>query len=151
MRERAFTSRSRRNGCGTRRVGRRRLRGFARGGSCRGFGGRSGRFGRAQFYESIDQLNFSVTVPILDRWAVRYAIFHSFETDETLGNTATVEYVSKCRCWAFRFEVADDRRDGIEFNFRYRILGIGDDHIRPFSRNRRGARDAIIDDTNNLY
>jgi len=40
--------------------------------------------------------------------------------------------VSKCKCWAARVELDDDRTTGLEFNFRYRIIGLGDDTVRPF-------------------
>jgi hypothetical protein len=50
-----------------------------------------------------------------------------------------VEYISKCRCWAVLVEVGEDRAGGVDFNFRYVLIGLGDDDVRPFSGDRRRA------------
>ena len=94
----------------------------------------------------VNQIDLFARIPITRYWAVSYRLGYSFESSLTLTNQAGVEYVSKCFCWAIRLEAREDRVGGLEFNFRYRIIGLGDDTIRPFSRRRRGSRDPLIDD-----
>jgi hypothetical protein len=50
-----------------------------------------------------------------------------------------IEFLSSCECWALRFEIENDRQRGIEWGFRYRLTGLGDDEDprRPFSGRRR--------------
>jgi hypothetical protein len=72
---------------------------------------------------------------------------YSFEESFFLGNAAGLEYISRCRCWAIRLEVADERTRGFEFNLRYRLIGLGDDTVRPFqSRSRRDRGDRFEDE-----
>ena len=81
---------------------------------------------------SISQLNFGVRLAITRNWALTYRLTYSFESSIFLTNQVGVEYVSKCLCWAARIELDDDRTTGLEVNFRYRIIGLGDDTVRPF-------------------
>ena len=58
-----------------------------------------------------------------------------------MSNEGALEYISKCRCWAIRLEVEDDRIDGLEIELRYQLIGLGDDTDRPFkSTGSRGRR-----------
>jgi lipopolysaccharide assembly outer membrane protein LptD (OstA) len=80
---------------------------------------------------------------VTQNWALTYRMQYSFEETFFLGNSGGVEYVSKCGCWAIRAEVSDERTQGVEFSLRYRLIGLGDDTVRPFqSRGRldRGER-----------
>lgn len=82
---------------------------------------------------SISQLDLGVRWAVTQNWALTYRLTYSFESSIVLTNAVGVEYVSKCKCWAARIEVDDDRTEGFEFNFRYRIIGLGDDTVRPFN------------------
>ncbi len=95
----------------------------------------------------INQFDFLSRIAVTRNWAVTYRLRYSFEQSLALTNQVGVEYVSKCLCWAIRAELEEDRSRGFEFNFRYRILGLGDDTVRPFSRRRRGERDPLIDES----
>ena len=57
----------------------------------------------------------------------------SFEKSLTLQNRGGVEYTSKCRCWAIRAEFSDSRNRGFDFGFKYTVLGLGNDTVRPFA------------------
>lgn len=81
---------------------------------------------------SISQINFGARWAITQNWALAYRLVYSLEDSIVLTNAIGVEYVSKCKCWAVRVELDDDRTTGLEFNFRYRIIGLGDDTVRPF-------------------
>jgi lipopolysaccharide assembly outer membrane protein LptD (OstA) len=83
-------------------------------------------------FVSISQLNFGVRWAVTRNWALTYRLTYSFDSSIVLTNMVGVEYVSKCQCWAARIEVDDDRTEGFEINFRYRIIGLGDDMVRPF-------------------
>ncbi|MAE94166.1 MAG: hypothetical protein CL910_05845 [Deltaproteobacteria bacterium] len=114
------------------------------------------RFDEERFEEfeegflEINQMRFNARYAVTRNWALAYGLGYSFEESLFLRNAWAVEYTSTCLCWAFRVEMADDRNDGLEINLQYRILGVGDDYIRPFSRRKRGARDPLLEDTDNL-
>jgi hypothetical protein len=77
-----------------------------------------GGFGRAQLTQS---------------WAITYAGSFSFENSLALVNQLGVEYLSRCKCWAVRVEVEDDRVRGLSWSVQYRLMGLGDDRDRPFT------------------
>jgi lipopolysaccharide assembly outer membrane protein LptD (OstA) len=76
---------------------------------------------------------------VTQNWALRLRTQYSFEESFSLGTAGGVEYISGCKCWAVLAEVRTDRQQGVEFRFRYRLIGLGDDTVRPFDR-RRAAR-----------
>lgn len=92
----------------------------------------------AEGFLEINQLDIGTRLALTRNWALTYRLTYSFESKIALSNAAGVEYLSKCNCWAFRVELRDDRNRGVELNFRYRILGLGDDTVRPFSGGRSG-------------
>ena len=49
-----------------------------------------------------------------------------------LTNRGGIEYISRCKCWAIRAIVAEDRSRGVEFALQYALIGLGDDTVRPF-------------------
>jgi hypothetical protein len=63
---------------------------------------------------------------------------YSFEESFFLGNQGGVEYISRCNCWAIRVEVEDERTRGFQVGVRYRLIGLGDDTVRPFQSRSRG-------------
>jgi lipopolysaccharide assembly outer membrane protein LptD (OstA) len=92
-------------------------------------------------FVSISQLNLGFRWAVTRNWALTYRLTYSFESSIALTNQVGVEYISKCKCWAARIEVDDDRTRGLEVAFRYRIIGLGDDTVRPFRDARvRGER-----------
>ncbi|MCP5070664.1 MAG: LPS-assembly protein LptD [bacterium] len=110
------------------------------------------RFDEERFEEfeegflEINQFDFRTRYAITRNWAVTYRLSYSFEQTLVLANQVGLEYLSKCKCWAIRAEMSENRARGVEFNFRYRIIGLGDDTVRPFSGRRRGQQDSLIED-----
>ena len=91
----------------------------------------------------INQLFLFARWAVTRNWALTYRMQYSFEQSFFLGNQAGVEYVSKCGCWAVRAQISDERTRGIDFAFRYRLIGLGEDTVRPFQsagRRDRGDR-----------
>lgn len=85
-------------------------------------------------FDRISQLSGGVYVPILDRVILQYRATYSFEGTRFLTNAVTVDYVSKCGCWAAGIELSDVRNQGLQARFRYTILGLGDDLSNPFAK-----------------
>jgi lipopolysaccharide assembly outer membrane protein LptD (OstA) len=110
------------------------------------------QFDHERFDSFIAELDRVHQVSVLTRWAVTpnwaltYEGSYSFEDSFSISHSGGVEYASRCRCWALRLEVADDRASGVEVNLDYRIYGLGRDvdPARPFERRGgwRGALDA---------
>ena len=104
------------------------------------------RFDRERFdefdqaFDEIQQVNLQLRWAFAPRWAVTYHGAFSIEQSLLLRNEIGLEYVSKCQCWAIRLEVEDDRTRGIDFALRYRLIGLGDDTVRPFSGRSRTRR-----------
>jgi lipopolysaccharide assembly outer membrane protein LptD (OstA) len=96
----------------------------------------------------INQISFFTRLALTRNWGVTYRIVHSFEESLVLANQLGVEYISRCLCWAVRLEVEEDRAGGFSVGFRYTVIGLGDDTVRPFQprRSRRVGRDPLIDD-----
>ncbi len=98
----------------------------------------SQRYGGATNFSSVNQLSFSTRIAFTKSWAVTYSTGYSFDRSLFLGNRGGVEYTSKCRCWAVRVEVREDRVGGVQFGFDYTLLGLGEDTVRPFKPGQRG-------------
>jgi len=81
-------------------------------------------------FDSVNQLSGGARVAITRQWALSYTIAYSFEREVLLGNTASVEYVSRCGCWAAEVVLGQSRSRGASLSFRYRLLGLGDDSRR---------------------
>ena len=69
-----------------------------------------------------------------EHWAFTYAGSFSFDNSISLINQFGIEYLSKCRCWAVRLEVDEDRTRGVEWTLRYRLVGLGDQKQKLFTR-----------------
>jgi lipopolysaccharide assembly outer membrane protein LptD (OstA) len=80
----------------------------------------------------VNQIGGLARVQLTKQWAATFAGNFSFENALSLSNQFGVEYLSRCKCWAIRFEVDNDRVRGFSWGFNYRILGLGDDRERPF-------------------
>lgn len=83
----------------------------------------------------VNQIGGFARVQMTKQWAATYSGNFSFENALSLTNQFGVEYLSRCKCWAIRLEVDNDRVRGFSWGFNYRILGLGDDRERPFQGN----------------
>jgi lipopolysaccharide assembly outer membrane protein LptD (OstA) len=88
----------------------------------------------------VNQIFLFARWAVTRNWALTYRMQYSFEESFFLGNEGGIEYISKCGCWAIRAEVQDERTRGVEFNLRYRLIGLGDDTVRPFQSQGRRKR-----------
>lgn len=84
-------------------------------------------------FDKVNQIALHTRAALTRSWALTYNVGYSFNQSFLLGNQGGVEYLSKCRCWAVRLEAQYDRTRGATFNLLYRIVGLGDDTVRPFA------------------
>jgi LPS-assembly protein len=98
----------------------------------------------SQNFHEIDQFDIFGRWAFLRGFAVTFRVQYSVEGSLSLRNQLGVEYVSRCKCWAIRVEVEDDRSRGYEVNVAYRVMGVGDDTVRPFNDPRANVRKTII-------
>ena len=96
-------------------------------------------------FREIDQVELFGRYAFTRLWAVSYRLRYSLEGSLALANQLGVEYISRCQCWAVRLELEDERQRGFQAALRYRIVGLGDDSVRPFDSRRRDANDPLID------
>ena len=98
-------------------------------------------------FEHVNQLSVAARIALTRSWALSYDAIYSLESALFLRNRGGIEYLSVCKCWAVRALISDERTRGLSFNLEYRLLGLGDDTVRPFqSLERRGAREAGLVD-----
>jgi hypothetical protein len=83
-------------------------------------------------FDHVNQIDAYFRVSITQSWAVTYVGSYSFEQSLILRNRGGIEYFSRCRCWAVRLEIEQDRERGVNFNLMYTLTGLGDDRHRPF-------------------
>jgi hypothetical protein len=96
-------------------------------------------------FDEINQIELFGRYAFTRYWAASYRLRYSLEGSLALTNQAGLEYISRCKCWALRLEFEQDRQAGYSAGVRYRIVGLGDDSVRPFDARRRGANDPLID------
>lgn len=96
-------------------------------------------------FEKINQVELFGRYAFTKLWAASYRLRYSFEGSVALTNQVGLEYISRCRCWALRLEFEQDRQAGYQAGIRYRIVGLGDDTVRPFASRRRGPNDPLIE------
>jgi lipopolysaccharide assembly outer membrane protein LptD (OstA) len=100
-----------------------------------------------QPFDHVNQLSLAARIALTRSWALSYDSIYSLESSVFLRNRGGIEYLSKCKCWAVQALISDERTRGLSFNLQYRLLGLGDDTVRPFqSLERRGAREAGLVD-----
>jgi lipopolysaccharide assembly outer membrane protein LptD (OstA) len=80
----------------------------------------------------VNQIGGFARAQFTKQWAATYAGNFSFENSLSLTHQFGLEYLSRCRCWAVRLEVQEDRVRGLSWSLNYRLLGLGDDRERPF-------------------
>ncbi len=92
------------------------------------------RFGQSSTaFSQVNQVGVYLRWAITRNWGLTYNATYSADQSVFLGNQGGIEYLSKCRCWALRVEINEDPVTGVAFGVRYRIVGLGDDTVRPFS------------------
>ena len=95
-------------------------------------------------FERINQFDLYGRWTLLRGFAFTYRVQYSLEGHFSLKQQLGVEYVSRCKCWAIRIEGEDQRSRGFEIGVSYRILGVGDDLLRPFDARRRRGQQSLI-------
>lgn len=95
-------------------------------------------------FERINQFDLYGRWTLLRGFSLTYRVQYSLEGHFSLRQQLGAEYVSRCKCWALRIEAEDERSRGFAFGVSYRILGVGDDLIRPFDARRRRGQDSIV-------
>ena len=91
-------------------------------------------------FDEINQLSGGLRLAITRQWGITYAASYSFERSVLLGNAGGIEFISKCRCWALRLEVRQNRARGVSVGIRYAFIGIGDDSRTPFQSGKRNRQ-----------
>jgi len=105
-----------------------------------GFRSSDARFDHAdKEFNQIDQLELFSRYAFTTSWAASYRLRYSFERSLALTNQVGVEYTSRCKCWAVRLYLEDERQHGVQWAVRYRIVGLGTDSVRPFDTRRHGG------------
>jgi lipopolysaccharide assembly outer membrane protein LptD (OstA) len=101
------------------------------------------RYDNFKAIDRVSQLTLDTRWAVTPRWGLTYTGRYSFEGDLSLSNTGGIEYLSRCKCWAVRFELGDSRSRGVDFGLQYTLLGLGkdEDPVRPFGR--RGSFDTL--------
>jgi lipopolysaccharide assembly outer membrane protein LptD (OstA) len=94
-------------------------------------------------FDQVSQLSVAGRYAVTRHWGLTYNGTYSFEDSIFLGNRLGIEYISRCLCWAVRVEVDQDRTAGLGVGLRYRLIGLGDDSVRPFqpTGRRSGSRE----------
>lgn len=96
-------------------------------------------------FTRVSQVSLYSRTAFNKNWAASASASYSFENSLWLGSEYGIEYISRCLCWAIRLEAQDSRTEGFEINLRYRLIGLGDDTVRPFEgkggRSRRESTD----------
>jgi lipopolysaccharide assembly outer membrane protein LptD (OstA) len=95
-------------------------------------------------FKRINQFDIYGRWTLLRGFAATYRVQYSLEGHFSLRHQFGLEYVSRCKCWAIRIEAEDERSRGFDVGFSYKILGVGDNLIRPFDSRRRRDRDSIL-------
>lgn len=90
-------------------------------------------------FSQVNQIGVYARWALTQNWGITYSGTYSAENSVFLGNQGGIEYLSKCRCWALRLEVDEDPVSGASFGIKYRIVGLGDDTVRPFAGYRGGG------------
>lgn len=91
----------------------------------------------------VNQIGGFARAQFTKQWAATYAGNFSFENALSLTHQFGLEYLSRCRCWAVRFELQEDRVRGLSWSLNYRLLGLGEDRDRPFKLGGGRGFDAV--------
>lgn len=89
-------------------------------------------------FNQVNQVSVYARWAITRSWALTYSGTYSAENSVLLSNQGGIEYLSQCRCWALRLEAEEDPVSGVRVRVKYRLVGLGDDTVRPFAGYRGG-------------
>jgi lipopolysaccharide assembly outer membrane protein LptD (OstA) len=95
-------------------------------------------------FDKVHQVDGSFRIAINPQWGLLYRGAYSFERKLFLANAGGVDYISKCRCWAVRVLLKDNRTRGPSVSFEYTLLGIGDDSRSPFEGRRTTGAQSFL-------
>jgi hypothetical protein len=84
-------------------------------------------------FDEINQFSGSISLPLLDRFRLNYRANYSFAGSFFLTNSGSIDYISRCDCWAAGFQISASRDEDVRFQFRYTLVGLGDDANNPFA------------------
>lgn len=94
-------------------------------------------------FRRVNQIGFGTRIALTRSWALTYDALYTLESSVFLDNAAGVEFISKCRCWAVRVALQDDRQRGFDVRVQYRLIGLGDDRARPFEAHGGAVRRSV--------
>ena len=84
------------------------------------------RYDEFQDMQTISQIDGSIRLTVGDRWAVRYRLSYSIDQRILIRNGASLEYRSRCDCWAIGLDLVADRAGGLRVAVRFNLMGLGD-------------------------
>ena len=87
----------------------------------------------SESFDEINQVTGAISLPLFGRFRVNYRANYSFAGSFFLTNSGSVDYMSTCDCWAVGLQVSSSRDEDVRFQFRYTIVGLGDDADNPFA------------------
>jgi len=83
--------------------------------------------------DALSQIQPTGTLFVGPNLRLRYSASYDLVDDRMLRQQGTVEYRSKCECWAIGLDVQEQRNGEIRYLVRYSLLGSGDDRLRSNS------------------
>jgi len=92
------------------------------------FDPRSDRFDDFRNLRRVSQVDVNGRLVLTERWSVTYAVGYSFEDSFLIRNRGSIEYFSRCRCWAAGVVASDDRARGFVIGPLITIVGLGKRH-----------------------
>jgi lipopolysaccharide assembly outer membrane protein LptD (OstA) len=95
-------------------------------------------------FDRINQIDGSLRLALSSQWAATYRVAYSFEQSLLLANEGGIEYYSRCRCWAVRLEIQQDRVRDVQFNLVYSLTGLGEEG-GPFAHSARLGGIGLLD------
>ncbi len=93
-------------------------------------------------FDEISQVQGAARIRLNPSWEVGSRQLYSLEKNIHQTNSWFIEYTSRCRCWAIRVDLADDRNRGFQAHANFTVLGFGGNADRPFAgkQTRFGSR-----------
>ncbi|MFT5441099.1 MAG: lipopolysaccharide assembly outer membrane protein LptD (OstA) [Myxococcota bacterium] len=89
--------------------------------------------------KALSQVRPGATLQLWQNLKLRYTASYDLEEDRLLRQQGTVEYRSKCNCWALGLDIQKQRSGEIRYQLRYSLLGGGDDSLRTNAFANTGA------------
>jgi hypothetical protein len=85
----------------------------------------SDRFDDFTRLRRVSQVDAHTRIVFTERWSATYAVGYSFEDSFLIRNRGSVEYFSRCGCWAAGIAASDDRSRGFVIGPLISIVGLG--------------------------